>query len=271
MSDRGPVSVPGQRHPVSRQVLDSCLQTLGVAVDARADIALALTEACTNVIQHAGPGDEYEVLASTRDGRCVIEVVNTGNGFAAVAPGDEPVAPAAEHGRGLKIIDAVADNLRLTGNGRDVTTVHFEKRCSGYPARPVSSCSAAADSRRARRPGQGRLPGQEARDLKTQAAGIQPVSGLVLLSSAGEGDGLMVGALVQLAVADQDEDPRAEAAAAQAERSAHGQRQAVPERAAGNLRPRHEGPVRMLAERRAEGREARQRAGIKEALAARTA
>jgi serine/threonine-protein kinase RsbW len=119
--------------PVSRQVLDSCLQTLGVTVDARADIALALTEACTNVIQHAGPGDEYEVLASTRDGRCVIEVVNTGNGFAAVAPGDEPVAPAAEHGRGLKIIDAVADNLRLTVNGRDVTTVHFEKALQWIP------------------------------------------------------------------------------------------------------------------------------------------
>ena len=63
--------------PVSRQVLDGCLETLGVAPDTRTDIALALSEACANVVQHAGPGMEYEVLATTRDGRCVIEVVNT--------------------------------------------------------------------------------------------------------------------------------------------------------------------------------------------------
>jgi serine/threonine-protein kinase RsbW len=44
----------------------------------RTDIALALGEACANVIQHAGPGDEYEVLARAQNGRCVIEVVNTG-------------------------------------------------------------------------------------------------------------------------------------------------------------------------------------------------
>lgn len=47
--------------PVSRQVLDSCLATLGVTPDTRADIALALSEACANVIEHAGPGEEDEV------------------------------------------------------------------------------------------------------------------------------------------------------------------------------------------------------------------
>lgn len=112
--------------PVSRQVLDGCLATLGVASGTRTDIALALTEACANVIQHAGEGDEYEVKASTRDGRCVIEVVNTGDGRP-LAPAAGPVSPAAEHGRGLKIIGAVVDDLRLTGDGHDLTTVHFEK------------------------------------------------------------------------------------------------------------------------------------------------
>src|ERR1700689_1523288 len=63
--------------PVTRQVLDGCLETLGVTPDTRADIALALTEACANVVLHAGPGDEYEVQARTRNGQCVIEVVNT--------------------------------------------------------------------------------------------------------------------------------------------------------------------------------------------------
>jgi len=47
---------------------------------------------------------------------------------AAPAADAASAAPSAEHGRGLKIIDAVADNLQLTGNARNGTTItHFEK------------------------------------------------------------------------------------------------------------------------------------------------
>jgi serine/threonine-protein kinase RsbW len=139
--------------PVSRQVLDGCLETLGVTPDTRADIALALTEACANVILHAGPGDEYEVQARARKGQCVIEVVNTASEDHESGPGareistagdgsggadgitltDEPVPVTAEHGRGLKIINAVVDNLQLTGNEREGTTVHFEKTLDWVP------------------------------------------------------------------------------------------------------------------------------------------
>ncbi len=120
--------------PVSRRVLDNCLETLGVTPDTRADIALALTEACANVVQHAGPGDEYEVRASARDGRCFIEVVNTGQSPQLAVPDPVPVPSLAEHGRGLQIIDAVADNLRLTGNDRNGTmTAHFEKDLDYLP------------------------------------------------------------------------------------------------------------------------------------------
>jgi serine/threonine-protein kinase RsbW len=142
--------------PVSRQVLDSCLETLGVTPDTRADIALALSEACSNVIQHAGAGQEYEVQVSAKNCRCAIEVVNAGQrnaepaldfgGTAGLADGradgeqpggfafaDDPVSTLSEHGRGLNIIDAVADNLRLTGNQRQGTTVHFEKALDWLP------------------------------------------------------------------------------------------------------------------------------------------
>jgi serine/threonine-protein kinase RsbW len=122
--------------PVSRQVLDSCLETLGVTADTRTDIALALSEACANVVLHAGAGQEYEVMAKATDGRCVIEVVNGGDGPVVVAPPGEPVPLTAEHGRGLRIIDAVTDNLRLTGNGRAGTTVHFEKVLHWVPGAP---------------------------------------------------------------------------------------------------------------------------------------
>jgi serine/threonine-protein kinase RsbW len=134
--------------PVSRQVLDGSLATLGVSPDTRTDIALALSEACANVIQHAGPADEYEVLATTANGRCVIEVVNTAHRDATGADDDGtpvgqpftpplgPVSPTAEHGRGLQIIDAVADNVRLTQTSDEGTTVHFEKVLAWVPDAP---------------------------------------------------------------------------------------------------------------------------------------
>ena len=147
--------------PVSRQVLDRCLETLGVTPDTRGDIALALSEACANVIQHAGPGEEYEVRVSTGDCRCAIEVVNTGsqdgeplspdaNGAGDIpdswrsgaarpdrfAVADEPITTMAESGRGLQIIDAVVDNLQLTGNKRQGTTLHFDKKLEWLPGAP---------------------------------------------------------------------------------------------------------------------------------------
>jgi serine/threonine-protein kinase RsbW len=150
--------------PVIRQILDSCLETLGVTPDTGADIALALTEACANVIQHAGPGEQYEVRVSARDSKCVIEVINAGGqrdeaassgsetasngngaapfpdgyGLDAQQPDDfalagDPLASVAEHGRGLQIIDAVAENVQLTGNRCQGTTVHFEKTLDWLP------------------------------------------------------------------------------------------------------------------------------------------
>ncbi len=122
--------------PVSRRVLDGCLKTLGVVPDTRDDIALALTEACANVIQHAGAGEEYEVQVSTSNRKCAIEVVNTSGGDEQAdgfSVAGAPVPATAEHGRGLKIIDAVTDNLQLTGNERRGTVVHFEKTLEWLP------------------------------------------------------------------------------------------------------------------------------------------
>jgi serine/threonine-protein kinase RsbW len=119
--------------PVSRQVLDGCLGILGVTPETRTDITLALSEACANVIQHAGTDDAYEVRACVTGGRCVIEVVNAGIGAKAAVPSGGFPPPGAEHGRGLKIMDAVVENLSLTGNGPEGTTVHFEKTLEWLP------------------------------------------------------------------------------------------------------------------------------------------
>jgi anti-sigma regulatory factor (Ser/Thr protein kinase) len=49
----------------------------------------------------------------------------------------------SEHGRGLKIIDAVTDELSLKGSGPAGTTVHFEKVLNWIPGALAEQLSAA--------------------------------------------------------------------------------------------------------------------------------
>lgn len=120
--------------PVTRQVLDGCLQTLGVTPDTRADIALALSEACANVIQHAGPGDEYEVQASARNGQCAIEVVNTSSRNGKPAPDGAGTGPA----------EGAEDSQVAARSGRTAT---FQRRWrqqdAGRPGRRQESANRA--------------------------------------------------------------------------------------------------------------------------------
>jgi serine/threonine-protein kinase RsbW len=67
--------------PVVRRVLGDTLNKLGVDDESVADLLLAVTEACTNVLRHSGPGRRYEVVASVGRNRCVLDVVDTGRGF----------------------------------------------------------------------------------------------------------------------------------------------------------------------------------------------
>ena len=126
--------------PLVRHTLDASLRGLGVASDVRADIALALGEACANVIQHAANGKDYEVRARMDGTRCVVEVIDGGAAEAAeaVLPGgqagwDVPsAAPLAEHGRGLQLMQAFTEELRIAGRAnRHGAIVHFEKSLAG--------------------------------------------------------------------------------------------------------------------------------------------
>ncbi|WP_242614106.1 ATP-binding protein [Actinomadura roseirufa] len=112
--------------PLVRHTLDASLRGMGVTSDVRADIALALGEACANVIQHAA-AMEYEVRARMDGLRCVVEVIDGGAGGPMSWDGGQ--APAmAEHGRGLQLIRAFTEDVhfaeRATSNG---AIVHFEK------------------------------------------------------------------------------------------------------------------------------------------------
>lgn len=121
MEIRLSLSLPRDRStvPMTRRVLDAALTVFSVTKDCRADIGLAVGEACANAVQHAETGADYHVTVTIQDDRCVIDVVDDGVGVIAV---DQPEAgPDDESGRGLRIIRALADAVELrAGNPRGV-------------------------------------------------------------------------------------------------------------------------------------------------------
>jgi serine/threonine-protein kinase RsbW len=113
---------------VTREVLDASLRVLGAADEVRDDIVIALGEATANVIQHADPSDEYEVRIQLYAGRCVIEVIDAGRGFdmAALDDAQADAQSIAERGRGLKIIEALAESFSIANRQRQGAMVRFE-------------------------------------------------------------------------------------------------------------------------------------------------
>jgi len=79
--------------PVMRHVLGDTLRDLGADDDGVADLLLAVTEACSNVVKHGGPGQRYEVLASVGQGGC------EGRGCGSAGSPRRPGYAAGCHGR----------------------------------------------------------------------------------------------------------------------------------------------------------------------------
>lgn len=137
--------------PFMRHVLGDALFHLGVDEECVSDLLLAVTEACTNVLRHAGPGSRYEVLVRINQNRCLLRVLDDGPGFALprlagrrsqsrrapVRPGalrrrrpaeTSDVSALPESGRGLAIMRACVDDVSLrSGPGRG-TVVSLRKR-----------------------------------------------------------------------------------------------------------------------------------------------
>jgi serine/threonine-protein kinase RsbW len=104
------------------------MRTLGVEDDVIADIELALSEAVTNVLDHATHGEEYEVSAGIDGNLCVIEVVDRGSGFDSQGLGHGDADSDAEEGRGIQIMRALVDHVSFDNVPRVGTVVHLEKR-----------------------------------------------------------------------------------------------------------------------------------------------
>ena len=111
--------------PAVRRLLRSALAVLHVDRESGADLELAITEACANVIHHASGTENFEVVLEVAEDRCAIDVRDDGVGFDPAAVG----APgtATERGRGLFLIKALAENVRMHSAPRRGSVIHFEK------------------------------------------------------------------------------------------------------------------------------------------------
>ncbi len=88
-----------------------------------ADVKLAVTEACTNVVVHAYPDGEgpMEIAAAIRDGRLAVAVRDDGRGML-----PRPDSPGL--GLGLPLIATLADTLELGRSEDDRTEVRMTFR-----------------------------------------------------------------------------------------------------------------------------------------------
>jgi serine/threonine-protein kinase RsbW len=116
--------------PVMRQVLGDTLRGIGVNEDSVADILLAATEACTNVVLHAGQSaPAYTVAATVGNAACRVEVTDAGKGCslgwrARLRRSGE----LAESGRGFAIMRACVDAVSLRSAPGRGTRIVLDKR-----------------------------------------------------------------------------------------------------------------------------------------------
>lgn len=112
--------------PIARHLTSGAMEQLGVDEACAADIEVALSEACTNVILHAAPGAEYEIAVEVDEASCVIRIIDRGEGFDPEAMAD-PTDHSAESGRGVALMHALVDDVQFESRPETGTIVHLEK------------------------------------------------------------------------------------------------------------------------------------------------
>lgn len=131
--------------PATRQVVEAYLVEVHAGEEERADVVLAVNEACANVIRHAFPaGGEGRIRLVTEitevDVR--VEVEDDGVGFDPEAPRPEPTEFDTS-GRGLSIINELMQVVELVSpTETGGTRVSMQKAFTHAPHGPVAPVSA---------------------------------------------------------------------------------------------------------------------------------
>jgi serine/threonine-protein kinase RsbW len=114
--------------PLVRTICRDAMARLGVTDDCQGDVALALTEACANVVQHAD-GDEngYEVQIQFAGGMCHIRVIDQGRGIDLRDSTRTETILDQDSGRGIVLMRLMVDRIAFESRPEDGTIVHLQK------------------------------------------------------------------------------------------------------------------------------------------------
>jgi serine/threonine-protein kinase RsbW len=116
-----------QTVPVARHIVRNAMEQVGVEATCVYEVELALSEACTNVLLHSGPGDQFVVRLDLDDRLGVIRVIDVGRGFDSARLQAKKSGLEAERGRGLGLMHALVDRVDLTSRAEAGTIVTLEK------------------------------------------------------------------------------------------------------------------------------------------------
>ena len=124
------VALPHERRsvPIARHIIRAAMANLGVSSSCMYDIEVALSEACTNVVQHASIKDKYEVRLNVDDDRCVLRVVDVGESPNRLRIPSAPPGAELEHGRGLLLMRTLVDTVGFDSFPEQGTVVSLEKQ-----------------------------------------------------------------------------------------------------------------------------------------------
>lgn len=113
----------------TRRMFSGYLEQMGVVEDDVSDVALALAEACTNVMRHAfaEPDHSFHLKAELRPEEVVVVVEDEGVGLPPGAGAVMP-EPTATSGRGLQLIRELMTTVDVeTAPQRSGTRVQMRK------------------------------------------------------------------------------------------------------------------------------------------------
>ena len=137
--------------PVVRHVCRDALLGLGVERRCVAEVEVATSEACTNVLKHVAATDEsYEVTVEVNESRCEIRVIDTGHGFdhqSLNELGLTDVDGSAESGRGIFLMRAMVDQIKFSNEPETGTVVHLTKTLVLEPDSVLATLSGASAER----------------------------------------------------------------------------------------------------------------------------
>ncbi len=125
----------------ARRMLRDTATLAGMDPEVSFDLGVALTEACANVIEHAGQAEGYWVAAGISADRCWIDVIDNGVGFAPRRLAEHgaaslrqrsrlaavPLSETPEGGRGLILIEALCDRVDIRNHPARGAMIHFER------------------------------------------------------------------------------------------------------------------------------------------------